>query len=201
MTILKKPLIIVILLVLVQLHLLGQPSITDQAPNEIAPVTTPFGPLHMNRPIFPSRDFDIRAYGAVPGGAHKNTDAIRKAISAASTAGGGRIVVSGGVWLTGPIHLENNINLYLAKDAELRFSQDFEDYLPAVFSRHEDTECYKYSAFVYANGKTNIAITGEGTLNGQGKPWWAWKETKKSSESLVIEMGNKNTPVAERIFD
>ena len=97
--------------------------------------------------------------------------------------------------------MESNVNLSLAKGAELLFSQDPHDYLPAVFSRHEDTECYKYSAFIYADHKINIAITGEGILNGQGMPWWDWKESKKRSERQLELMGDKNTAVRERLFD
>ncbi len=179
----------------------SQTSVVDQAPAAIAPIETPFGILSISRPAFPNRDFDIREYGAVEGGTVKNTESIRKAIEAAAATGGGRVIVPKGVWLTGAIHLESNINLYLAKGAELLFSQDIHDYLPAVFSRHEDTECYKFSALIYANGKKNIAVTGEGTLNGQGKPWWKWKQTNKGSDARVIEMGNENVPVQERIFD
>jgi polygalacturonase len=109
------------------------------------------------------------------------------------------ILIPKGRWLTGPIQLQSNINLHLSKDAELLFSQDRSDYLPVVFSRHEDIECYKYSAFIYAEGKTNIAITGEGTLNGQGKPWWEMKEAVK--ESLLAKMVRENVPVKERVFD
>jgi polygalacturonase len=176
-------------------------AVTGRAPEQIAPANTPFGSFQFRRPDFPARDFDIRAYGAVEGGQVKNTDAIRKAIEGAAAVGGGRIVIPEGRWLTGAIHLESNINLYLSKGAELLFSQDVSDYLPAVFSRHEDTECYKFSAFVYANGKRNIGITGEGTLNGRGKPWWEWKQANKASEAKVIEMGNKNVPVKKRLFD
>jgi polygalacturonase len=155
----------------------------------------------LKRPDIPSRHFDIRDFGATDGGLVKNTQAIQTAIENAAKAGGGIVVIPKGKWLTGAIHLENNINLYISKDAELLFSQEFSDYLPVVFSRHEDIECYKYSAFIYADGKTNIAITGEGILNGQGKLWWSFKETKKNVEILLNEMANKNVPVKDRVFD
>ena len=155
----------------------------------------------LNRPFFADRNFNIREFGAKDGGVVKNTEAIHQAIDAASRAGGGMVIVPAGQWLTGAIHLESNVNLYLARGAELLFSQDPNDYLPAVFSRHEDTECYKYSAFIYADHKTNIAITGEGTLNGQGKPWWDWKKSKKGSEQQLEMMAGKNMPVRERLFD
>jgi hypothetical protein len=179
----------------------SQPSVVDKAPEAIVPAQTPFGTIQFVRPKFQSKDFDIRQFGAIEGGTKKCTEAIQKAIAKAAEEGGGRVVVPKGTWLTGAIHLDNNINLYLAKGAELLFSQDPNDYLPAVFSRHEDTECYKFSAFVYANGKHNIGITGEGTLNGQGKPWWSWKKTHQASTERVIEMGNDNLPVIERMFD
>jgi polygalacturonase len=139
--------------------------------------------------------------GAQEGGQVKCTQTIQTAIDSLANAGGGTVIIPQGIWLTGALHLHSNINLYLAKNAELRFSQDTTDYLPAVFSRHEDIECYKYSAFIYVNGKENIAITGEGTLNGQGKPWWEWKNDKQGNEKDLYEMGNKGVPVNERVFD
>jgi hypothetical protein len=167
----------------------------------IAPIGAPFDMPQLTRPIIPERKFDIRDFGAKEGGVFKNTKSIQAAITKAAETGGGIIVIPNGKWLTGAIHLENNINLYLTKGAELLFSQDVTDYLPVVFSRHEDIECYKYSSFIYANGKTNIAITGEGVLNGQGKSWWGWKESKKGMEKLLNEMSDKEVPVEQRQFD
>lgn len=155
----------------------------------------------LSRPVIPSRSFDIREFGALEGSQVKNTIAIQKTIDSIATLGGGSVVIPKGRWLTGAIHLENNINLYLSKDAELLFSQDSTDYLPVVFSRHEDIECYKYSSFIYAEGKTNIAITGDGILNGQGSRWWGWKRSKKDVEVLLNEMASKGVPVKDRIFD
>lgn len=172
-----------------------------RAEEPIALIEAPFPMLQLLRPVFPDKDFDIRSFGAVEGGQVKNTTAIWKAIEAAAKSGGGRVVVPPGKWLTGAIQLEDNINLYLSKGAELQFSQEYEDYLPVVFSRHEDTECYKYSSFIYANRKTNIAITGEGTLNGQGKPWWGFKESKKDVEVRLKAMADSGVPVEKRIFD
>ncbi len=192
-----------ILLFLLSSTLLSQQwkLVVSSAPDQISPIIAPFEMPQLHRPIIPDRKYDIRNFGAKEGGTEKNTAAIRNAIETAAEAGGGTVVIPPGKWLTGAIHLDNNINLYLSKDAELLFSQDMADYLPTVFSRHEDVECYKYSAFIYANGKKNIAITGEGTLNGQGKPWWNWKESKKGIEKTLYEMGMKGVPVKERNFD
>lgn len=169
--------------------------------DEIQPVNAPFDIKEFKRPTFKQNYFDIRNYGAVEGGKIKCTEAIREAIHQASLEGGGYIIIPEGKWLTGAIHLDNNINLYLDKNAELIFSQEPEDYLPVVFARHEDVECYKYSSFIYANNKENIAITGAGTLNGQGNYWWGYKTKKRDSEILLYEMGKNNVPVEERIFD
>lgn len=186
-----------------QTQALSQQSSTSTStnPDVIAPIAAPFAMPQMIRPVFPEKKYDIRSYGAVEGGKVLNSEAIRKTVEAASASGGGLVVVPKGRWLTGAIHLLDNINLYVSAGAEILFSQDPKDYLPAVFSRHEDTECYKYSAFIYSDGKTNIGVTGEGILNGQGMPWWDWKQSKKQSEKKLEEMGNNNVPVRERLFD
>lgn len=176
-----------------------QQSAVFSSTGVIDPIAAPFPMPVFRVPQFPELQFDITAFGGVEGGVVKNTRAIQQAIDSAAAAGGGSIIIPPGKWLTGAIHLENNVNLHLAKDAELLFSQDRQDYLPVVFSRHEDIECYKYSAFIYAEGKSNIAITGEGTLNGQGKPWWSLKE--KKLEAGLYDLEKNRIPVNERIYD
>jgi polygalacturonase len=143
-----------------------------QYPVSSIETSAPFQMQQWQPPSFPNRTFDIRDYGAVGDGKTKNTDAFARAIAEAARAGGGLVLVPKGIWLTGPIHLKSNINLHLAEEAELRFSTDFDDYLPRVFTRWEGTEMKTHSPLIYANGCTNIAITGPGLLNGQGKPWW-----------------------------
>ncbi len=177
----------------------GQPATTEL--DAIAPVEAPFPFPRLERPAIPDRWFDIREYGAAEGGSVKVTGSIRKAFEEASRSGGGHVFIPPGKWLTGAIHFEDNTGLYVSRGAELLFSQDSSDYLPVVFSRHEDVECFKYSAFLYASGKTNIAITGGGVLNGQGKPWWEWKTSKKGLEKELYAMGERGVPVEQRVFD
>ena len=165
----------------------------------IARVEAPFPFPRLQRPSIPGRWFDIREYGAREG--EKATIPIKRAFEAALRAGGGYILVPSGKWLTGAIQMESNTALYVSRGAELLFSQDPTDYLPAVFSRHEDIECYKYSAFIYAEGRTNIAILGGGVLNGQGKPWWDWKTSRADCEKELYSMGERNVPVVKRLFD
>jgi polygalacturonase len=185
-------------------------SIVDLAPETIAPIKAPFDMPQFARPIFPGRTFNIREYGAVEGGQVKNTRAINRAIVAASKSGGGRVLIPNGTWLTGAIHLKSHVNLHLADDALVLFSQELKDYLPAVFSRHEGMECYKPSGLIYALECENIAITGKGQLHGQGKPWWGNRGTRQMSlGSKTVTDGTKRlndlctqgVPVEKRRLD
>ena len=110
----------------------------------------PFKMPKVKRPSFPDRTINIRDYGAVADGATLNTRAFAKAIAACAKAGGGRVLVPAGIWLSGPIHLKSNIELHIEKGAELHFSDRFSDYLPVVFTRWEGLECYNYSPLIYA---------------------------------------------------
>ncbi|MDR8391937.1 glycoside hydrolase family 28 protein [Aliifodinibius sp. S!AR15-10] len=155
-----------------------------EVPQEIAPIDAPFEVAELERPSFPDRTFDIRDYGAQPmsdDSTFKNTDAIHRAIEAAHQAGGGRVLIPEGEWLTGPIHMMSNINLHIAKGAVLEFSTDKQDYLPVVRQRHEGVEAYNYSPMIYAFKLKNVAVTGKGTLDGQGDHWWAWADEHNHS--------------------
>jgi len=169
-------------------------------PTEIEPVRTPFAMPQPKRPVFPKRVVNIRDHGAVSGGKTLCTAAIKQAIEACSKAGGGRVLVPAGTWLTGAVHLKSNIELHLEKDAVLLFSTDPKDYLPVVFTRWAGFECYNYSPLVYARDCENIAITGQGTLAGQGKPWWGWLERQNDMAALLLDYGRRGVPVADRVF-
>ena len=151
-------------------------------------------------PTFPAREFVITRYGARGDGTTDCTEAFRRAIAACHDAGGGKVVVPPGDFLTGAIHLQSNVNLHLAKGATIRFSTDPEEYLPVVFTRYECTEVMNYSPFIYAFEQENIAITGEGTLDGQASKgiWYQWKRNNDSRK--LVEMGNQGVPVEKRVF-
>ena len=127
-------------------------------------------------PKFPNKIYNITDFGAIGDGITKNTSAINKAIDKCSKKGGGIVLVSKGTFFTGAIHLKSNVNLHIDTTASLIFSTDPADYLPLVRTRWEGDDCYNYSPLIYANGQENIAITGKGTLNGQGsiEHWWLW---------------------------
>ena len=151
-------------------------------------------------PHFPPREFNVTQYGAIGDGTNDSSEAFQKAISACSTAGGGSVVVPPGTFLTGPIHLQNNVNLHVDRGATIRFSTNPDNYLPVVLTRFEGTEVMNYSPLIYAFEKTNIAVTGEGTLDGQASEsnWHSWKSS--GDPKRLVEMGNQGVPTAERIF-
>jgi polygalacturonase len=136
---------------------------------------------------------NVKDYGAAGDGSTKDTEAIRKAISAAASAGGGTIYFPAGQYLTGSIHLRSNITLYLDAGSVLKFSQDFDDYLPMVQSRWEGTECTNFSPPIYAYRAENIAIVGRGLIDGQGKAWWDFfrKIRAESAKNGKVELSSK----------
>lgn len=101
-----------------------------------------------------------------------NTELINSTISRLSKAGGGTLFFPSGTYLTGSIHLKSNITLDLEAGAILRFSDNFDDYLPYVETRYEGVMLKSFQPLIYAVDAENITIKGEGTLDGQGKKWW-----------------------------
>jgi len=173
----------------------------------------------------------------------KNTKAIYAAIKDVSEAGGGTVVVpaveGGKVFYTSAIHLEDNVNLHIEKGAELKFTTDTDLYCGELMkevygddvddkgltlTRFESVELMGYSPFIYAYGKKNIAITGEGTIDGQasngkqGVPEWYWHQWKSTytytlpdgstkriqaqaaPRTKLFAQGQNNVPVAERQY-
>ena len=126
-------------------------------------------------PTFPNRDFPITNYGAKGDGTTDCTDAIRQAIAACNAAGGGRVVVSGGVFFTGPVHLKSNVNLHIAEGTTLKFTADKSKF-PIVLARYEGVEIMNHSPLIYAFEQENIAVSGKGTLDGSASNaegnWW-----------------------------
>ena len=152
-------------------------------------------------PTFPDRDFDITRFGATGDGATDSTAALRDAIAACARAGGGRVVVPRGQFVTGAVRLESRVNLHLADEAVMRFSQAPRNFLPTVLTRFEGVELYNYSPFIYALDAHDIAITGRGTLDGRADAdhWWPWK-SETADRNRLFELAEQGVPVAERRF-
>jgi polygalacturonase len=156
-------------------------------------------------PCFPHRQFPVTRYGARGDGVTDCTAAFARAIAACHRAGGGRVVVPAGAFLTGAVHLKSNVELHVSAGATIRFSPDPTKYLPVVATRFEGTECYNYSPLIYAYGQRNVAVTGPGTIDGQARlgPWESWYANggpQGADQKLLRAMGADGVPVAQRQF-
>jgi polygalacturonase len=164
-------------------------------------------------PAFPSRDFRVIAYGAKGDGTSDCSEAFTRAIDACSAAGGGRVVVPDGRFLTGAIHLRSNVNLHLTSGATIAFRRDPAAYLPAVRTWFEGMQLMNYSPLIYAYQQQNVAVTGDGTLDGQANAdyWWPWKGTpgfgwksgtpnQLDARARLYSMMEHNVPVERRTF-
>ena len=153
-------------------------------------------------PTFPDKDFNIKDFGAVADDETDCRPAIQKAVDKCNAEGGGRVIIpSGNYKVNGPIHLKSNVNLHLQKGAYLKFSVNPDDYLPAVLVRWEGTRCYNYSPLVYAYRQENIAVTGEGTLDGCVNEFWQlWKLIHDRDKIILRDMGTHLVPVEKRQF-
>lgn len=144
----------------------------------------------------------LTQFGAVGDSSTDCKPAFDKAIKACKEKKGGKIVVPPGTYLiNGPIHLTNNLCIELQKGSKLLFGTNPEDYLPAVLTSWEGTLLYNYSPFIYGYQLENVAIIGEGVIDGNSSDSFSkWAEKQKESQLLTREMNHKNTPIKERIF-
>ena len=118
--------------------------------------------------------YDISKYGAkLSNPAAQNQKAINKLIALVSKKGGGCVVIPKGTWKTGAIEMKSRVKLEVQKDAILQFVFDTKLY-PLVRTSWEGLACWNYSPCIYAYKATDIAITGEGTIDGGGnmETWW-----------------------------
>ena len=168
----------------------------------------------IKQPVFPDKTFLITDYGAVEGDSTAlYPESINNAILACHNAGGGKVVVPQGTFYTGPITLLRHVNLHIEKGATLKFSTNPTDYFPAVLSRWEGIDCYNAHPLIYAYQAENIALTGEGTLDGQGSKtdWWYMKGGRHTVEGMPDQItsggrarlfgaAENGIPVEERIM-
>ena len=163
-------------------------------------------------PVFPARDFAVTNFGARGDNRSDNTDAFRAAIGACTAAGGGRVVVPAGEFITGAIELKSNVNLHLDEKAVIRFTRDIGKY-PIVFTRWEGVECMNFSPFIYAFEQENLGITGGGTIDGNCdcEHWWPWKGrtncgwkegdvNQEADRNHLFDMTERGVPVRDRVF-
>lgn len=172
-------------------------QITLNTPFEMPPLSIP------NFSEYPQ--FNILDFGAKQGESQHlkegNNNAIADAILAANKARGGTVFIPKGIWLCGKIHLKSYVDLHLAEGATLLFSEDPQDYLPAVKTTWEGMECYNYSPLIYAYHCQHIAISGKGKLKAKLDVWAKWYERPKAhmdALASLYHMSSKGVDVSMR---
>lgn len=159
-------------------------------------------------PVFPERSFVITDYHDVKDTLY--TNAINRAITICSEQGGGKVIIPDGEFLTAPIRLKSNVNLHLSDSTVLKFTTD-PFFFDLVQTRIEGIDCYNISPLIYAYGETNIAITGNGVMDGQADSsnWFSenrirgivQEDGKKINEkTLLYEIKEDSIPFKERVF-
>jgi len=124
----------------------------------------------ITQPVFKKDTINITKFGAKPDGITLNTKAINDAIDACSKKGGGVVLVSQGLWLTGPIVMKSNVNLHVDRDAMILFTSDFDQY-PLVEGNWEGRRSARNQSPISGTDLTNIALTGTGVIDGNGDVW------------------------------
>lgn len=153
-------------------------------------------------PKIPSYQVSVAKLGAKGDSVSNSKPFFDKAMALCKKNNGGTIVVPKGIYLlNGPIHFVSNVNLKIEKGAKIKFSDKPEDYLPMVLTSWEGTILYNYSPLIYAYDCKNIAITGEGTIDGEGgKTWKTFKAKEGKGKELSREMNHTNVPLIDRKF-
>jgi polygalacturonase len=132
-------------------------------------------------PKIPKHTFNLADFGAVGDGTTLNTAAFEKAIAAVKKAGGGRLVVPAGVFVTGPVALCSSLELHLSEDATIKAPETFAALGlpdPATCKTQDELNAKFTTPKPLINGRNlhDVAITGTGTIDGSGEHWWAWSE-------------------------
>ncbi|MFA5326467.1 MAG: glycoside hydrolase family 28 protein [Prolixibacteraceae bacterium] len=156
----------------------------------------------LNPVTFPNKEYRITDFGAVGDNKTPCKEAFDKAVTVCSENGGGTIIVDpGNYYMNGPLVFKSNVNIELKEGTTLNFSTNENDYLPAVLTRWEGTELYNYSPLIYAYHVNNIALTGMGTINGNGARKFApWNNIQTTEQEMLRKMGRETLPVYRRVF-
>lgn len=150
---------------------------TAQNPYKKYTENLPFAMPEVKAPVIPDAKVCLKDYGADPTGQTLCTEAFAKAIDTLYKMGGGHLIVPAGVWVTGPIELKSNIDLHLEHGAVIQFAAD-ENLYPIIDTSFEGLDTRRCKSPLSAIGATNIAITGNGAIDGNGEYWRPVKRSK-----------------------
>ena len=138
---------------------------------------TKFWNFTVELPEFSDYTVSIEDFGAVKGGIVSNTEAINNAVKDVNEKGGGHVVVPAGIYLTGPITLLSNVDLHLERGSIIVFTHNEEDF-PLIKTDYEGGARIRATSPINAKDEENIAITGEGVIDGSGDKWRLVKRMK-----------------------
>lgn len=137
----------------------------------------PFDMPRVQAPVFPDTRVELTQFGALGDGKTLCTEAFARAIDELEARGGGHLVVPAGIWFTGPIVLKSNIDLHLEKGAVILFSPDVDLY-PLVETVFEGLDTRRCQSPISGRNLVNVAITGQGAIDGNGHFWRPLKKGK-----------------------
>ena len=164
---------------LLTITLMAAAALCATAQNDYSKYTQglPFQMAEVKAPVIPNAKVALTDFGAVGNGEVLCTDAFAKAIDQLYKMGGGHLVVPRGIWHTGPIVLRSNIDLHLEAGAVIQFAAD-ESLYPIIKTSFEGLDTRRVQSPLSANGASNISITGQGVIDGNGQYWRPVKRQK-----------------------
>ncbi len=164
---------------LLTITLMAAAALCATAQNDYSKYTQglPFQMAEVKAPVIPNAKVTLTDFGAVGNGEVLCTDAFAKAIDQLYKMGGGHLVVPRGIWHTGPIVLRSNIDLHLEAGAVIQFAAD-ESLYPIIETSFEGLDTRRVQSPLSANGASNISITGQGVIDGNGQYWRPVKRQK-----------------------
>jgi len=182
--------LITTLALLFSLTIIGGNNADAKSKYEYLYKNLPFDMPVLQAPAFPNNQVNLKDYGGIPNGIDLNTSAFEKAFDALSKKGGGTLIVPSGIWFTGPIVFKSNVNLHLERGALILFSPDHDLY-PLVNTVYEGLDTRRCQSPISGRNLENIAITGEGSINGSGEAWRPLKKGRVSEEywNKVVKSG------------
>jgi len=157
---------------------------------------------NIRTPPVPASTLSILAFGAVGDSVTDCRKAFERALAECTRLKGAKIVIPAGIYFVGgPIRLVNNVCLEIQKGARIKFSSEPAMYLPVVSTSWEGTFIFNYSPFIYGYKLRNVAITGEGTIDGNAQnTFGTWRDLQKTDQQRSRDMNHRNIPLSKRIF-